>query len=89
MTELQRKFLASELAERRYSTVTNDLCQRVVDSSFPSEDMMRRILAARAPINLWAEVGKPLDTAAPETMDGWIACADGRTLWEYANGVVR
>lgn len=32
---------------------------------------------------------KPLDSSAPETFDGWVQCADGRTIWEYANGDVR
>lgn len=25
-----------------------------------------------------------LDTADPQTFEGWVRCADGRTLWEYA-----
>lgn len=25
-----------------------------------------------------------LDTADPKTFEGWVQCADGRTLWEYA-----
>lgn len=27
----------------------------------------------------------PLDVSNPETFDGWVMCADGRTLWEYAS----
>lgn len=28
----------------------------------------------------------PLDVAADSTLEGWIRCADGRTLMEYAHG---
>ena len=26
----------------------------------------------------------PLNVTSEETFEGWIRCADGRTLWEYA-----
>lgn len=53
---------------------------RDIGPDWPTEEMMD------ADFRQWEleDTGR-LDTADPKTFDGWVKCADGRTLWEYAN----
>lgn len=52
---------------------------RPISDEWPTKEMMD------ADFLRWErEDSGRLDTADPKTFEGWVQCADGRTLWEYA-----
>lgn len=65
--------------------------------SFGGEEILYRVRQSRQAIGFASNISDggwegtpsvpkpPLDTADPRTFDEWLACGDGRTLWEYAN----
>lgn len=52
-----------------------------LSDEWPTEDMVQRDLAR------WRREDEGrLDVSDCRTFNAWVACADGRTLWEYATG---
>lgn len=54
-------------------------CGKPIDNAWPTDAMIDE------DFRQWRiqEDGR-LDVADPKTFEGWVQCADGRTLWEYA-----
>lgn len=55
-------------------------CGKPLSDTWPTEEMMTRDF-----LRWEREDSGRLDTADPKTFEGWVKCADGRTLWEYAH----
>lgn len=88
MNERRREWLGRTLADVRYpigwypnASAPNEILFRgkPLGDEWPTDAMVD------ADFLRWErEDSGRLDTADPKTFEGWVQCADGRTLWEYA-----